>query len=363
MGQWGSPLESMEINTEFWVDKKILITGHTGFKGGWLSIWLNMLGAKVAGLSLQPSDPCLFKCARVAEGIESHIGDIRDYKLVKNLIGKIEPEIIFHLAAQPLVRYSYINPIETFSTNVMGTVHLMNGVRENSGTRVFINITSDKCYQNNEWEWSYRENEPMGGYDPYSASKGCSELVTTAMRESYFENGECFLASVRAGNVFGGGDWATDRLIPDIMIAFMQEKKVMIRNPFAIRPWQHVLDPLCGYMILAQRLWEDGREFAEGWNFGPGQDSELPVSEMADHLACIWGENAEWQAVDTIESVMKEAHSLKLDCSKARERLAWKPHWKLRYGLEKTVEWYQAYSRSEDMRKVTEEQILAYMDD
>ena len=266
------------MNPAFWKGKRILLTGHTGFKGSWLSLWLQSMGAPVVGYALAPpTNPSLFEVAEVGRGMTSVIGDIRDLEHLCAVFAEHKPEIVIHMAAQPLVRYSYIEPVETYSTNVMGTVNLLEAVRGTDSVKAVVNVTSDKCYENREWVWNYRENEAMGGYDPYSNSKGCAELVTAAYRNSYFhsekykEHGVA-LASGRAGNVIGGGDWAGDRLIPDIMRAITQNLAVNIRNPHAIRPWQHVLEPLSGYLMLAQKLYEEGAAYAEGWNFGPSDE-------------------------------------------------------------------------------------------
>lgn len=279
----------------FWEGKRVLLTGHTGFKGGWLSLWLQSLGANVTGYALlPPTQPSLYEVARVGDGMYSHIADIRDLDRLVAVMRETRPEIVIHMAAQPLVRYSYVNPVETYATNVMGTVNLLEAVRQVGGVRVVVNVTSDKCYENREWIWGYREHDPMGGYDPYSSSKGCAELVAAAYRNSFF-NPEAFgthgvaLASVRAGNVIGGGDWAEDRLIPDFMRAIMAGRAVVIRSPHAIRPWQHVLEPLSGYLLLAQHLWTDGPAFAEGWNFGPVDEDAKPVEWIVEQLTGLWG--------------------------------------------------------------------------
>lgn len=357
-------MEGMVVDKGFWRGKKVLVTGHTGFKGGWLSLWLQSLGATVTGYSLPPpTNPSLFEVARVAEGMTSLMGDIRDFKSFQSALRAHEPEIVIHMAAQPLVRYSYDHPIETYETNVLGTVHVLEAVRTVGGVRVVIIVTSDKCYENREWFWGYRENEPMGGYDPYSSSKGCAELVTAAMRNSYF-NAESFerhrvaVASVRAGNVIGGGDWAADRLIPDIMRAIMQKKSVVIRNPRAIRPWQHVLEPLCGYLVLAQRLWVDGPGHAEGWNFGPMIEDAKPVQWIVERLAALWDDGATW-ALDN-KPQPHEAHYLKLDISKARTKLGWSPRWRLERALELIVEWHKGHREHADMRNLTLRQIEQY---
>jgi CDP-glucose 4,6-dehydratase len=359
-----SPEGMATINRTFWQGKKVLITGHTGFKGSWLSLWLQMLGADVVGYALSPpTRPSMFDLAHVAERMTSITADVRDPERLQAVVEEHCPEVIIHMAAQPLVRYSYENPIETYSTNVMGTVHVLESVRLCDSARVVLCITSDKCYENKEWLWGYRENEPMGGHDPYSSSKGCAELVISAYRESYFPPDEyqrhgVALASTRAGNVIGGGDWAVDRLIPDIMRAIMADRPVVIRNPQAIRPWQHVLEPLSGYLCLAEQLWMHGPEFAQGWNFGPNDEDARPVSWVVDRLTNLWGGNARWELDSTQHP--HEATYLKLDCSKARNLLGWSPRLPLSTALEWTVEWYRAYQRDEDMRRLTETQIADY---
>ncbi|WP_313617851.1 CDP-glucose 4,6-dehydratase, partial [Rhizobium sp.] len=292
-------MEDLGVNISFWRGKRVLLTGHTGFKGSWLSLWLQNLGAHVTGFALPPpTSPSLFEATGVADGMTSLIGDIRDLEALKNAVRTADPEIVIHMAAQPLVRYSYVNPVETFSTNVMGVVNLLEAVRESQKIRAVVNVTTDKCYENREWPWGYRENEPMGGYDPYSSSKACAELVTAAYRRSYFttpSNGHrVAVATARAGNVIGGGDWAKDRLIPDIVYAFSQGVPASIRNPQAIRPWQHVLESLRGYLILAENLFEHGDEFAEAWNFGPNDDDAKPVSWITERMAELWGNEASW---------------------------------------------------------------------
>jgi len=353
------------MKKDFWEGKKVLITGHTGFKGSWLSIWLQMAGAYVIGYSLPPpTKPSLFEIAGVAKGMISVTGDIRDLEHLKAVIAKYQPEIILHMAAQSLVRYSYTNPVETYSINVMGTVNVLEAVRQLGNVRVVIIVTSDKCYKNNEWLWGYRENEPMGGHDPYSSSKGCAELVTSAYRDSYFSEKDykrhgIAVASVRAGNVIGGGDWAKDRLIPDIMKAFMENRPVIIRNPNAIRPWQYVLDPLNGYLRLAECLWENGPEFAGAWNFAPN-DEVKPVSWIVERLVGLWGNGACWK-LDT-GNHPHEANYLKLDCSKAKILLGWAPKLDLSTTLEWIIEWYRGYQQNKDMRHLTEAEIVRFED-
>jgi len=352
------------MNKRFWQGKRVFLTGHTGFKGSWLALWLQEMGADVKGFALEPPTmPSLFVEARVGEGMRSEIGDIRDYSTLHKSIAEFQPEIIFHMAAQPLVRLSYDIPVDTYATNVMGTVHLLEAVRQTGGVKAIVNITSDKCYENREWVWGYRENEAMGGYDPYSNSKGCAELVASAYRNSFFnartyQTHGCALASVRAGNVIGGGDWAMDRLIPDIIRAITQQQPVVIRNPGAIRPWQHVLEPLSGYLTIAEKLYAEGTAFAEGWNFGPNDEDAKPVQWIVDRLTRHWGEGASW-ILDTAEHP-HEAHYLKLDCSKAKMQLDWHPRWHLAQALEKIIEWHKAHLTGADMREITLKQINDY---
>lgn len=353
------------MSPDFWSGKRVFITGHTGFKGSWLSLWLQEMGAVVKGYSLPaPTKPSLFEEAKVWEGMSTEEGDIRDFTHLRQTMNDFQPEIVFHMAAQPLVRLSYDEPMETYSTNVMGTVYLLEAVKQVGGVKAVINITSDKCYENREWVWGYRENEPMGGYDPYSNSKGCAELVASSYRQSFFnpekysEHG-CALASVRAGNVIGGGDWADDRLIPDILKAFSENRKVEIRSPYAIRPWQHVLEPLSGYISIAEKLYSDGPSFAEGWNFGPKEEDAQPVEIIVEHLAQLWGEGAEWFLSKEVHP--HEAHYLKLDCSKARMRLNWQPAWNLETTLEKIVNWHKAWQNGEDIKSYTINETKEYM--
>lgn len=352
--------------TSFWTGKKVLVTGHTGFKGSWLCLWLQSLGAEVTGYSLPPpTSPSLFEVARVGEGMESVIGDVRDPDRLLSVFDECRPEIVFHLAAQPLVRHSYVDPVGTYSTNVMGTVHLFEAVRKTAGVRAVVNVTSDKCYDNKEWVWGYRENEPMGGYDPYSNSKGCAELVTAAYRSSFFQpptinyQPSAAIASARAGNVIGGGDWAKDRLVPDILRAIEKNMPVVIRNPHSIRPWQHVLEPLSGYLLLAQQLYEEGPSYAEGWNFGPADEDAKPVSWIAENMTRVWGNGASW-TLDGAEHP-HEAHYLKLDCSKARMRLGWQPRWGLEQALEMIVSWHKAYLGNGNMKSFCIGQVNEYM--
>lgn len=352
------------MNVAFWQGKRVFLTGHTGFKGGWLSLWLQQLGAEVTGYALEaPTTPSLFEVAGVARGMRSIIGDVRDGAAIKQAMAIACPEIVIHMAAQPLVRYSYLNPVETYATNVMGVVNLLEAVRATPGVRSVVNVTSDKCYENREWPWGYRENEAMGGYDPYSNSKGCAELVTAGYRSSFF-NAEKYaehgiaLGSGRAGNVIGGGDWALDRLIPDMLRAIGAGEPVMIRNPNAIRPWQHVLEPLSGYLTLAEKLYTEGPVHAEGWNFGPHDTDAKPVEWIIERMTQEWGAGASWR-LDGKEHP-HEATYLKLDCSKARGQLGWHPRWDIGQTIAKIVEWHKACDQGTDMREFTLAQISTY---
>lgn len=353
------------MNPDFWCGKKVFITGHTGFKGSWLSLWLQEMGAIVKGYSLPaPTSPSLYEEAQIGACMESEEGDIRNFEQLRDSISQFQPEIVFHMAAQPLVRLSYDDPIGTYSTNVMGTVHLLEAVKQVGGVKAVVNITSDKCYENREWVWGYREEEAMGGYDPYSNSKGCAELVASSYRQSFFNKdkyGEhgCALASVRAGNVIGGGDWADDRLIPDMLKAFSSEVAVEIRSPNAIRPWQHVLEPLSGYITIAEHLYENGTEYAEGWNFGPREDDAKPVQWIVENLVHQWGEGASWYLTEGEHP--HEAHYLKLDCSKAKMRLNWQPVWGLEETLNRIVVWQKAWLNGEDIKQHTLKEIKEYM--
>lgn len=351
------------MSAAFWKNKTVLLTGHTGFKGSWLSLWLQSMGANVVGYALAPpSKPSLFEVASVSEGMISLEGDIRNPEQLDAAFALHQPEIVIHMAAQSLVRYSYQNPVETYSTNVMGTVHVLEAVRQTSSVKAVVVITSDKCYENREWVWGYRENEAMGGYDPYSNSKGCAELVTAAYRQSFFNKAGHIVAvaSARAGNVIGGGDWAADRLIPDMVRAVSENRPVLIRNPNAIRPWQHVLEPLSGYLQLAQKLYEEGADYAEGWNFGPSDDDAKPVQWIVERYTQLWGEGASW-VLDQAEHP-HEAHYLKLDCSKARMRLNWQPKWSLAHALENITAWHKAHHQGKNMREFSLRQIAAYQE-
>lgn len=357
-------VEGLVVTPEFWKGLRVLLTGHTGFKGSWLSLWLQSLGAQVTGYALNPpTQPNLFTVANVGQGMTSIIGDIRDLVLLREVFTECQPEIVIHMAAQALVRHSYNHPVETYATNVMGTVHLLEAVRCTTGVKAVVVVTSDKCYENREWVWGYREDEAMGGYDPYSNSKGCAELVTAAYRSSYF-NPERYashgvaLASARAGNVIGGGDWAEDRLVPDIMRAMAKRQPVNIRNPHAIRPWQHVLEPLSGYLLLAQKLYEEGGVCADAWNFGPNDADAKSVQWVVEKMTQSWGEGAVWilEASDQLH----EAHYLKLDCSKAKIHLGWQPQWHLDEALDRIVDWQKQYHQGADMKVFSLEQINDY---
>jgi CDP-glucose 4,6-dehydratase len=352
-------LKSMSVNPDFWRGKRVFLTGHTGFKGSWLSLWLQSMGAQLHGLALTPPTmPNLFTEAGVESGMVSTLGDIRDYETVRTAMTGFQPEIVIHMAAQPLVRLSYSEPVATYATNVMGTVHVLEAARSVGSVRAIVNVTTDKCYENKEWVWGYREDEPMGGYDPYSNSKGCSELVTSAYRRSFFQQTGVALASGRAGNVIGGGDWAADRLVPDILKACERGEPVVIRNPRATRPWQHVLEPLSGYLTLAERLYTDGQEYAEGWNFGPNDDDARPVQWIVEHLVANWGRNASWQLDGGTHP--HEANYLKLDISKANARLGWRPRWDLATTLHHITTWHQAWLAHENVQQLCLQQIQQY---
>jgi CDP-glucose 4,6-dehydratase len=350
------------VDAAFWHGKRVLLTGHTGFKGSWLSIWLQSLGADLHGFALTPpTQPSLFEEAQVARGMASHIGDIRDLESVMRLLKAVQPEIVIHMAAQPLVRLSYSEPVATYATNVMGTVHLLEAVRQAGSVRAVVNVTTDKCYENREWVWGYREDEPMGGHDPYSNSKGCAELVSSAYRRSFLKDAGIAMATARAGNVIGGGDWAADRLVPDILRALEKRQPVPIRNPNAIRPWQHVLEPLSGYLLLAQRLAMHGQADAEGWNFGPRDEDARPVQWIVERLCARWGNGASWTVQPGDHP--HEANFLKLDISKARQRLQWAPRWSLDTALIRITEWHQAWMQGRDMRALCLQQISQYQSD
>ncbi len=350
------------MQPSFWRGKRVFLTGHTGFKGGWLSLWLASYGAKVVGYSLPaPTTPSLFKAARVADMVEHHVGDIRDYEKLKAALFAAKPDIVLHLAAQPLVRYSYDNPIETYATNVLGTVHLLEAVRQYGKAQVTMVVTSDKCYENREQIWSYRENDPMGGHDPYSNSKGCSELVVSSYGQSYFAVNPSLgrLGSGRAGNVVGGGDWALDRLVPDILRGLQDKQSPTLRRPKAMRPWQHVLEPLSGYIDAVEYLAAGNGKSPDAWNFGPNASSEVPVITVAETLCRIWGEGMK-PVVQEDPNAVHEAGLLALDHTKARVEMGWQPRWNLETTLERTVEWHRAWLAGKDMQQVSLAQIQEY---
>lgn len=349
-----------QIKPTFWQGKRVLLTGHTGFKGSWLSLWLQSMGAVVRGIALAPpTDPALFDVARVAEGMEHEIADIREFAAILPLVCDFAPEIVIHMAAQPLVRLSYKEPIETYATNVMGTVHVLEAARAADSVRAIVNVTTDKCYENREWDWGYRENESMGGHDPYSSSKGCAELVSSAYRSSFLTKEGIAMATARAGNVIGGGDWASDRLVPDVLRALEKGVPVEIRNPVSIRPWQHVLEPLSGYLLLAERLYVEGLAWAEGWNFGPRDDDAKTVQWIVEHLCAEWGKGVNWTQQPGDHP--HEANYLKLDISKAHNRLEWTPRWGLDEALSRIIDWHRAWRDGADMRATCLEQISYYM--
>jgi len=356
------------MNKKFWKGKKVFITGHTGFKGSWLCLWLHSLGAEITGYSLAPpTSPSLFNLCHIDEWTHSIQGDIRNRKQLQQAIQEADPDIIIHMAAQPLVRTSYENPVETYEINVMGTLNLFEAVKSLPNPRkkvkAVVNVTSDKCYENREWIWGYREGDPLGGYDPYSNSKACSELLTSSYRNSFF-NPQTFahhriaLASARAGNVIGGGDWAKDRLIPDCIRSLLTGEKMIIRNPRSIRPWQHVLEPLSGYLLLIEKLVLEGVQYAEAWNFGPHEEDAKPVQWIVETISKKWGTPLHFEIED--QSHYHEAHYLKLDCAKAKWKLGWQPKWNIEQTLDKIVEWSQAYQKGENMKEVCLKQIEEY---
>lgn len=354
------------MTPSFWFGKRVFITGHTGFKGSWLSLWLQSLGADVTGYALRPpTNPSLFDEANVCEGMNSIHGDVRDLEELKRAVLESSPEVVIHLAAQSLVRNSYNNPVETYATNVLGTVHLLEAIRVTPGIKAAVIVTTDKCYENRNWVWGYRESDSLGGYDPYSSSKACAELVCSAYNTSFFnahhyaDHGVA-VATARAGNVIGGGDWATDRLIPDIVAAFEQGKPLSVRNPSAIRPWQHVLEPLRGYLMLAEKLVHEGPVYAQGWNFGPNVDDVKPVSWIVDQMATRWGRGVSWNL--DLKEQPHEAIHLKLDISKARDLLGWRPELGLSEALDLVVDWFVQRQSGANARIITEQQISNYQE-
>jgi CDP-glucose 4,6-dehydratase len=353
-------LEGMVSPAGIWSGRRVLVTGHTGFKGGWLALWLHALGAKVTGYSLPPpTDPSLYDCIGLARLVEHVIADVRDLPAFERCIRHAQPEVVFHLAAQALVRRSYEDPVETYGTNVLGTAVVLDAVRRAGGVRAVVVVTSDKCYENREWEWGYRENDALGGHDPYSNSKGCAEMVAASFRSSFFGASSfashgVALGTARAGNVIGGGDWAEDRLVPDIVRAVGRGEAVAIRNPAATRPWQHVLEPVGAYLLLAEKLLAGGPQFAESWNFGPDADDCATVQGVLERIAGSW-DAVRW-STDPGQHP-HEARALSLDCSKAAHRLGWRPRLKLDAGIDWTVQWYRAWLEKQDLQRLCLEQI------
>jgi CDP-glucose 4,6-dehydratase len=348
------------VSPDFWAGRRVFLTGHTGFKGSWLLLMLRQLGAQVTGYALPPpTDPSLFDLLGLEEGCRHVIGDVRDLAAVEAALAEAQPEVVLHLAAQPLVRFSYDQPVETYAVNVMGTVHVLDACRRVPSVRSIVAVTTDKCYDNKGWVWGYRENDRLGGADPYSNSKAACELAVDAYRRSFFSAaGSAGVATARAGNVIGGGDFALDRLVPDAMRSFSARAPVPIRNPLAVRPWQHVLEPLAGYLLLAEKLY-GAPSYATGWNFGPQTDESASVGDVADALAAMWGGAASWEQ-DAADHP-HEASTLKLDSTKARLELGWTPRFSLEEALRETQSWYGSFYRRENMREVTERQIRSYL--
>lgn len=356
-------MENMALTPCFWAGKRVLLTGHTGFKGSWMSLWLTELGAEVVGYSLPPlAPPCNFAASRVEERLQRSIyADIRDFLQVAKCVAEFKPDIVFHMAAQPLVRFSYQEPMETFETNIMGTVHVLEAIRRHPSAKAIVVVTSDKCYENREWAWGYREYEAMGGHDPYSSSKGCAELVTASYRSSFFAPDDhsqhgVGLATARAGNVIGGGDCSIDRLVPDLLRAHLRHDELVIRNPASIRPWQYVLEPLSGYLILAERLFKEGTRYAEAWNFGPSHEDAIPVKELIERLSSRLDGKLNYR-IQTNPAALHEASVLKLDCSKATARLGWRPRTTIDDALGLIAEWHNGLLEGDDMQALSLSQI------
>jgi CDP-glucose 4,6-dehydratase len=343
----------------FWHGKNVLLTGHTGFKGSWLSLWLHSLGANCVGFSLEPSiKPNLFEITQISATMDSIIGDIRNFELLQMTLHKYQPEIIIHLAAQPLVNFSYQEPLITYSTNIIGIINLLEAARSIDSVKAIVNVTSDKCYQNQELDRGYHETDSLGGYDPYSSSKACSELITQAYSYSYLKNRGINIATARAGNVIGGGDWGKDRLVPDVVNACIKQQNISLRYPNALRPWQHVLEPLSAYLILAKQLYESPPDYIQAWNFGPDEDQDKTVSWITDTLIKYWGSNIKW--VQSLHPHEIETNLLRLNSIKANRALGWECQWSIEKALAKTVEWYQSYYEEENMQKITLAQIFEF---
>ena len=365
MGRRSITLENMVIDSGFWNARKVLVTGHTGFKGSWLSLWLQELGADVVGFSIDvPTDPSLYVAAGVGDNMKSIDGDVRNLDALMGVIREHEPDVILHLAAQSLVRRSYAEPVATYATNIMGTVNLLEAVRLNDCVRAAVVVTSDKCYENREWVWGYREDEAMGGHDPYSSSKGCAELVTSAYRKSFLAgsangNSSALVATARSGNVIGGGDWADDRIIPAVIDALENQRSPVLRNPNAVRPWQFVLDPLKGYLKLAEQLCKGQEDAAAAWNFGPPPADAISVGDIAMLMSGFWGQDAGFELAQDAE--LHEATQLRLDSSKATAQLGWAPTLDLNTTLEWIVDWYQRYRSDSSAARITRDQLTEYM--
>jgi CDP-glucose 4,6-dehydratase len=353
------------LNRNFWQGRRVFLTGHTGFKGAWLSLWLTDMGAQVTGYALPaPTEPNLFELVAPLPNFHSVIADVRNREMLAKAIQAAKPEMVIHMAAQSLVLESYRNPVETYESNVMGTVNLLEAVRLTPGIKAVVNVTTDKCYENREWDWGYRENDPLGGRDPYSNSKSCSEMITLTYRQSFFNGGGCSQSSpavttVRAGNVIGGGDWAPDRLMADCMRALLRQENIQMRNPQSVRPWQHVLEPLCGYLMLAEKLLVEGPAFAGAWNFGPMAEDAKTVEWIVKEICAMWGTEAGYETGASAQTE-HEAYSLRLDTSKARLQLGWSPRWSIHQTLDKVVQWTKAYQTKADLRQVTLAQIHEY---
>jgi CDP-glucose 4,6-dehydratase len=361
VGHGQRAMENLGVSGEYWRGRRVLLTGVTGFKGGWLALWLRDLGAEVVGYSLPPpTTPSFFHTVRLGEQVTWIDADIRNGALLHKVVDDRRPEVVFHLAAQPLVRASYDAPVETFETNVIGTVNVLDALRDRPSVRAVVVITSDKCYENREWLWPYREGDPLGGHDPYSSSKACAEIATAAYHRSFFQGKGVGVATARAGNVIGGGDWARDRLVPDVIAALATRQSALVRNPKSVRPWQHVLEPLAGYIALAESLARDPEAFSEAWNFGPSPDSVRPVVELVETICALWGDGARWHTADL--AAPHEAKLLAVDASKARARLPWRPRLALRDCLRWTVEWHRALLAGEDMRDHSLRQIRRYQE-